>query len=64
MAIHGIEFMQEMIQISQQIERGPPLNQIDRFLQLISEPLFGREFFVASPSQFGPNLEDIEVASF
>lgn len=61
MAIHGIEFIQEMIQLNQQ---APSMDSmyIDRYVQLVSDPLFGREFFVASPAQFGLDLEKAYVS--
>jgi mannosidase alpha-like ER degradation enhancer 3 len=60
MAIHGIEFMQEMIQISQQLEKLPP-TRVDRTVQLVSDPIFGTEHFTASPAQFGADLAENEV---
>jgi hypothetical protein len=61
MAIHGIEFMQEMIQLNQQVEQKTQA-QIDRYVQLVSDPFLGRELFVASPAQFGPDLTEMEVS--
>jgi mannosidase alpha-like ER degradation enhancer 3 len=55
MAIHGIEFMQEMVQLNQQAE-SMSTNRFDRLVQIISEPVFGKEHFIASPAQFGPDL--------
>jgi hypothetical protein len=63
MAIHGIEFMQEMVQVSQQLDRIPT-NRLDRLVQLVSVPILGREHFVASPAQFGPDLSGGAVSIF
>ncbi|KAI6192394.1 Edem3 protein [Aphelenchoides bicaudatus] len=59
-ALHGIEFMQEMIQINKQLEQAAA-HKLDRYLQLVSDPFFGRGFFMASPANFGPSLEAMEV---
>lgn len=55
-AIHGIEFMQEMVQLNQQAE-SMATNRFDRLVQIVSGPVFGNEHYIASPAQFGPDLK-------
>lgn len=47
--------MQEIVQLSQQVNQIHG-NRLDRLVQMISFPVFGRENFIASPAQFGPDL--------
>ncbi|CAD5230317.1 unnamed protein product [Bursaphelenchus okinawaensis] len=59
-AVEGVEFIQEMIEFSKQMEKHVPI-RIEPLVQLISDPIFGREAFKASSAQFGTNLEEEDV---
>ncbi|KAI6238777.1 Alpha-1,2-Mannosidase [Aphelenchoides fujianensis] len=60
LAVHGLEFIKEMVELSQRMEKQPPA-AMERLVQLVSEPLLGTVHFLASPAQFGPDLLDEEV---
>ncbi len=67
--------MQEMVKLAAEIEHAQTgrfaletpaswaiaVNRIDRVVQIVSAPWFGRVELLASPAQFGVSLESIEV---
>ncbi|CAD6188693.1 unnamed protein product [Caenorhabditis auriculariae] len=61
----GGEFMQEMMQLIQKMEKqGKTSNEnAERYLQITSSPYFGKPFIMASPAQFGTDLTGWPVES-
>ncbi|KAI6197839.1 hypothetical protein M3Y94_01272800 [Aphelenchoides besseyi] len=57
-AIEGLQFLKDMVKLSQRSER---FTIMERVVQLVSEPILGTEYFVASPAQFGIDLIDEDI---
>jgi mannosidase alpha-like ER degradation enhancer 3 len=61
LGLHGMEFMQEIIQIAQSQDKEIGMVPTERTVQVVSQPHFGVLSFVASPAQFGAELFEEEV---
>nr|CDJ91785.1 Protease-associated PA domain containing protein [Haemonchus contortus] len=62
MAKCGIEFMQEMLQLTSQRESESAAEfRGHRYVQILSAPYFGEPVFRAAPAQYGADLEGSPV---